>query len=73
MDFNDSPEEAAFRAEARAWLEKTIGQPNARTSLRVEGPEAMKAAKAYQKKKAEAGYAGLTWRKEVGGREMPPI
>jgi len=22
MDFNDTPEEAAFRAEARAWLEK---------------------------------------------------
>jgi alkylation response protein AidB-like acyl-CoA dehydrogenase len=73
MDFNDSPEEAAFRAEARAWLEKTVGQPNARTNLRVEGEEQMKAAKAYQKKKAEAGYAGLTWRKEVGGRELPPI
>jgi alkylation response protein AidB-like acyl-CoA dehydrogenase len=73
MDFNDSPEEAAFRAEARAWLEKTVGQPNARTNLRVEGPEAMQAAKVYQKKKAEAGYAGLTWRKDVGGRELPPI
>ena len=22
MDFNDTPEEAAFRAEARSWLEK---------------------------------------------------
>ena len=22
MDFNDTPEEAAFRAEVRAWLEK---------------------------------------------------
>jgi alkylation response protein AidB-like acyl-CoA dehydrogenase len=73
MDFNDAPEEAAFRAEARAWLEKTIGQPNAKANLRIEGPEAMKAAKAYQKKKAEAGYSGLTWRKEVGGRELPPI
>jgi alkylation response protein AidB-like acyl-CoA dehydrogenase len=73
MDFNDSPEEAAFRAEARAWLEKTLGTPNAKTNTRVEGPEAMKAAKAYQKKKAESGYAGLTWRKEVGGRELAPI
>jgi alkylation response protein AidB-like acyl-CoA dehydrogenase len=73
MDFNDAPEEAAFRAEARAWLEKTLSAPNAKTNLRVEGPEAMKAAKEYQKKKAEAGYAGLTWRKEVGGRELPPI
>ena len=73
MDFNDTPEEAAFRAEARSWLEKTLGAPNTRTNVRIEGPEAMKAAKAYQKKKAEAGYAGLTWRKEVGGRELPPI
>jgi alkylation response protein AidB-like acyl-CoA dehydrogenase len=73
MDFNDSPEEAAFRAEARAWLEKTLGVPNAKTNLRIEGAEAMKAAKDYQKKKAEAGYTGLTWRKEVGGRELPPI
>lgn len=73
MDFNDSAEEAAFRAEARAWLEKTVGQPNAKSNLRVEGPEAMEAAKAYQKKKFEAGYAGLTWRKDVGGRELAPI
>ena len=54
MDFNDTPEEAAFRAEARSWLEKTLGMPNAKTNTRVEGPEAMKAAKAYQKKKAES-------------------
>ena len=26
MDFNDTPEEAAFRAEARAWLEKTASR-----------------------------------------------
>jgi alkylation response protein AidB-like acyl-CoA dehydrogenase len=73
MDFNDSAEEAAFRAEARAWLEKTLGQPNAKTLVRVDGPEGMTAAKAYQAKKAAAGYAGLTWRKEIGGRELAPI
>lgn len=73
MDFNDTPEEAAFRAEARAWLEKTLGQPNARANVRIDGPEALKRAKDYQAKKAAAGFAGLTWRKEVGGRELPPI
>ncbi len=52
MDFNDAPEEAAFRAEARSWLEKTLGTPNAKASLRVEGAEALKAAKDYQEKKA---------------------
>ena len=62
-----------FRAEARAWLETTLGQPNTKTLARIGDPESMKLAKAYQAKKAAAGYAGLTWRKEVGGRELPPI
>ena len=72
MDFNDSSEEAAFRAEARAWLEKTLGPPASRQTARSEG-DGIAAAKAYQAKKAAAGYVGLTWRKEVGGRELPPI
>lgn len=72
MDFNDSAEEAAFRAEARAWLEKTLGAPASRASMRTEG-DVIEASKAYQARKAAAGYAGLTWRKEVGGRELPPI
>ncbi|MBI1361117.1 MAG: acyl-CoA dehydrogenase [Alphaproteobacteria bacterium] len=73
MDFNDSPEEASFRTEARAWLEKTLQQPGTRGGSRPEGPEAMQVAKAYQAKKAAAGYAGLTWKRDVGGRELPPI
>jgi len=73
MDFNDTPEEAAFRAEARAWLEKTLGQPTARTGARPDSAEWLQTAKAYQAKKAAAGFVGLTWRKEVGGRELPPI
>jgi len=73
MDFNDTPEEAAFRAEARAWLEKTLGEPNAKTNVRIDGPEGLKRAKEYQTKKAAAGFVGLTWRKEAGGRELPPI
>lgn len=72
MDFNDSTEEAAFRAEARAWLEKTLGPSASRAPIKSEA-EMLKASKAYQAKKAEAGYVGLTWRKEVGGRELPPI
>jgi alkylation response protein AidB-like acyl-CoA dehydrogenase len=73
MDFNDTPEEAAFRADARAWLEATLGSPSSRTRARGEGEESIAAAKAYQAKKADAGYAGLTWRKDMGGRELPPI
>jgi len=72
MDFNDSSEEAAFRAEARAWLEKTLGPPASRATMKTEG-DVIAASKAYQAKKAAAGYVGLTWRKDVGGRELPPI
>jgi alkylation response protein AidB-like acyl-CoA dehydrogenase len=73
MDFNDTAEEAAFRAEARAWLEKTLGPPSGRTGARPDSAEWLQTAKAYQAKKAAAGYVGLTWRKEVGGRELSPI
>ncbi len=76
MDFNDTPDEAAFRAEARAFLEahckpKVAEKDRMNRSLR--GVDYLKAAKAYQKKKAEAGFAGITWAKEHGGRGLPPI
>ncbi|MDX2274630.1 MAG: acyl-CoA dehydrogenase family protein [Hyphomonadaceae bacterium] len=76
MDFNDTPEEAKFRAEARAFLEATL-QPKSSDSDRLirklTPKEYLKAAKEYQRKKAEAGFAGITWAKEQGGRGLPPI
>ena len=66
MDFNDTPEEAKFRADVRAWLEKTVpakGGAAPRVEVTAEDREGLKAAKAYQAKKAEAGYVGLTWPK----------
>jgi alkylation response protein AidB-like acyl-CoA dehydrogenase len=63
MDFNDTPEEAAFRAQARDWLEA-----NAKKSDGHRGEdEHMAEAKAWQAKKAAAGYAQITWPKEWGG------
>jgi alkylation response protein AidB-like acyl-CoA dehydrogenase len=77
MDFNDTSEEAKFRADARAFLEKTCsakGADSERLSRKLSGPPSiMKAAKEYQRKKAEAGFAGITWAKEQGGRGLPPI
>ena len=76
MDFNDTPEEAKFRAEARAFLEancKPKAAENDRMNRSLNPAEYMKAAKAYQKKKAEAGFAGITWAKEQGGRGLAPI
>src|SRR6201996_8332582 len=76
MDFNDTPEEAAFRAEARAFLTANA-QPKAgsRPVLRQSGIDAeeVKRCKAWQAKKTDAGFAGITWQKRFGGRELYPI
>lgn len=75
MDFNDSPEEAAFRAKARAFLEKTVKPKGDDKPLaqELDGKAFLNAAKAYQKKKAEAGFAGITWQKAHGGQGLAPI
>ncbi len=76
MDFNDTAEEAEFRAEVRAWLEanapkKTEAKSNWRQGLSDD--EAKKAAQAWQAKKADAKYAQITWPEEWGGRGGTPI
>ena len=72
MDFNDTPQEAAFRAEAIAFLEANAKrrQPGEVRGYRrgQDKPGALDAAKAYQARKAEAGFAGIAWPKEWGGR-----
>ncbi len=78
MDFNDTPQEAEFRAEARAWLDanaKRLGPDESPYSIldEGEGDNVIKQAQAWQAKKADAGWACLTWPKEYGGREAPPI
>ena len=63
MDFNDTPEEAEYRAKARAWLEA-----NAPKRPERGGEDfSMAESKAWQAKKAAAGYACITWPKEWGG------
>ena len=63
MDFNDSPAEAAFRQEARAWL-----QANVPAAEELEGLDEMARAKLWQKRKFDAGWACIRWPKEYGGR-----
>lgn len=76
MDFEDTREEAAFRTEVKAFLAanaepKKRGAPPSRS--RNVGPEELARAKKYQGAKAASGMAGLTWPKQWGGREAPPI
>lgn len=71
MDFNDSPEEAAFRAEVRAWL--TANAPKKVDTKKLSEPELLKLAKAWQAKKAEARFTCMTWPEALGGRGATPI
>ncbi len=68
MDFNDTPEEAEFRTEARAFLSQHL-KPKTPGALRSGGREDFLArAKAWQKIKADGRFAQITWPKEMGGR-----
>jgi alkylation response protein AidB-like acyl-CoA dehydrogenase len=78
MDFNDTPREAAFRREARSWLEANAEPRDSEDGAEDVLGEALReediaAAKAWQKKKAEAGWACLRWPKEYGGRGASAI
>lgn len=75
MDFDDTPEEAAYRAEARAWLEQHA-TPRSDQSRRRGMSDAysdeearhVKEAKEWQAILADHGWAGITWPEEYGGR-----
>jgi alkylation response protein AidB-like acyl-CoA dehydrogenase len=76
MDFNDSPEEAQFRAEARAWLESSAERrayPGETWKARHGEAEGLARAKAWQGQKAGAGFAAITWAPDYGGRGGTPI
>ncbi|WP_416897170.1 MAG: acyl-CoA dehydrogenase [Minwuia sp.] len=80
MDFDDTPEEAAYRAKARDWI-----AVNAPKELKAEldlagfgGPSVtsvspIEAGKAWQRKKSDAGWACLHWPVEYGGAGATPM
>ena len=75
----DTPEEAAFRAEARAWLEanaKPLDGNDWSRGPRDHGDEAERVyfekQRAWQGKLAEGGWAAITWAPEHGGRGGTP-
>jgi alkylation response protein AidB-like acyl-CoA dehydrogenase len=67
MDFNDTTEEAEYRATVRAWLEENAPKNAKGASLGDEDDSQLEAAKVWQAKKAAAGYAQIRWPKEWGG------
>ncbi|WP_291203047.1 acyl-CoA dehydrogenase [Hyphomonas sp.] len=80
MDFEDTAEEAAFRTQVRAWIDanapKHLEEELKRASFGSNGvvsEDPIAAGKAWQKKKAESGWACLHWPKEYGGGARTPI
>lgn len=65
MDFEDTPEEAAYRKTVKDWLAANAAEYNEPYT----GSEDLVArAKAWQAKKYAAGYVGITWPKALGGQ-----
>jgi alkylation response protein AidB-like acyl-CoA dehydrogenase len=70
MDFRDTAEEAAFRAEVHGWLRATLTDawfddpdPSPRDPIRSE-----ELRRWWQRELYDAGWAGLTWPTAYGGR-----
>src|SRR6266481_770251 len=63
MDLSYSPQEERFRAELRTWLQRNAPGPE---------PERMEEwvayGKAWQRRLYEAGWCGIAWPKDYGGR-----
>jgi alkylation response protein AidB-like acyl-CoA dehydrogenase len=65
MDFNDTPAEAAYRQQAREWL--SAHAPKRAEKKGQDAKRMIAEAKAWQRLKADAGYACITWPREWGG------
>jgi alkylation response protein AidB-like acyl-CoA dehydrogenase len=75
MDFEDTAAEAKFRSEVRHWLDENAKGTKADGDEMAERSDKdfLARARAWQTKKAKAGYARITWPKEVGGYGGTPI
>jgi alkylation response protein AidB-like acyl-CoA dehydrogenase len=75
VDLNDTPEQAAYRAKVRGWLEQHKAEAPAARSTRAGAEEAeyLAARRAWQGRLAEAGLAGVTWPHDFGGQGLGPI
>ncbi len=81
MDFDDTPEEAEYRTLVRSWIAanapddllKRYREGEHLADHAASAAQTLGASKVWQKKKAEAGWACLSWPREYGGRGATPI
>jgi alkylation response protein AidB-like acyl-CoA dehydrogenase len=72
VDLNDTPEQAAYRHEVRTWLDANKADAPPRSGS-GDVAEYVNARRAWQRRLAENGCAGVTWPREYGGRGLGPI
>jgi len=73
MDFSLTPEQVLFRDELRAWLRENLADELA-TPVPAMGAEAgVERRRRWQRRVYEAGYAGVSWPKQYGGRGLSAI
>ena len=69
MNLRDTPDEAAFRAELRAWIADNL--PEEHRGGRGGERRFEDFGREWSRKLFDAGYSGLTWPKEYGGGGAP--
>ena len=69
MDLTFTPEEEAFRAEARAWLEANAPGP----MQSMDTPDGFAQHQDWEEALYEGGWAAVSWPREFGGRNATLI
>jgi alkylation response protein AidB-like acyl-CoA dehydrogenase len=71
MDLRYTESDLAFRAQLREFLDRSLPElPPA--PAREDWPARVRFDTDWQRRLFEAGYAGMSWPKEYGGRDAPP-
>ena len=73
MDFEDTPEEAEFRAEVKAWLAEQAAEYDLSNHGELSVDQQLALGRAFQARKADRGYAKVTWPTELGGMGGTPM
>jgi alkylation response protein AidB-like acyl-CoA dehydrogenase len=71
VDFRDTPEQATFRQEVRAWLDEHLPEElrgHRGGGARFDGPEIRRWSRALH----DGGWVGISWPAEYGGRGLSP-
>jgi len=73
MDFSLNAEQARFRDELRAWLRDNLAGSAGRAAAPEDAEEGGERRREWQRRVHEAGYAGVSWPVEYGGRGLSLI